>query len=170
MPRKESKAPRGRINIVYNSDQGLQKIDEIPMKFAVLGDFTGKQDPEDSLADRKMQRITRQDFDTVMNTYRLSLDALTVPDRLSEQKDATLTFTLKFNKLEDFMPGNVIKQMEASSDEVKKAFRLREALLSVKNPMSTNRSFRSQLQNLVDDKDTRERLMRELGIEPDAST
>jgi len=169
MPRKESKAPRGRINIVYNSDQGLQKIDEIPMKFAVLGDFTGKQDP-DILADREMKRITRQNFDTVMSSYNLSLDALTVPDRLSEQKDATLTFTLKFNKLEDFTPGNVIKQMEASSDEVKKAFRLREALLSVKNPMSTNRSFRSQLQNIVDDKDTRERLMRELGIEPDAST
>ena len=49
--------------------------------------------------------------------------------------------------------------------ELKKLLELREALTSLKGPLSNIPDFRKKLQELIKDDSTRERVLKELGIE-----
>uniref|UniRef100_UPI00165331C4 type VI secretion system contractile sheath small subunit n=1 Tax=Serratia marcescens TaxID=615 RepID=UPI00165331C4 len=48
--------------------------------------------------------------------------------------------------------------------ELKKMLELREALVALKGPMGNMPAFRAQLQALLDNEDTREQLIAELGL------
>jgi len=157
-----SVAPKERINIVYESSTGDAKEQvELPLKQLVIGDFTMQQDDR-ALEDIKPIKVDNDNFNDVLKGQNLSLQ-LNVPNRLlaNTEQDEQMAVQLKFESIRDFEPDAIAAQVP----ELKQLVALRDALKALKGPMGNLPDFRKQLQQLINEPGTRERLLAELGIE-----
>ena len=160
MAKEGSVAPKERVNIVYKPDTGdAQENVELPLKLMVLGDFTNQNDDR-MIEDREPINVDKDNFDSVMAGQNLQLQA-NVKDNLSGEEDAQMAVNLKFEKLSDFSPDSIVKQVP----ELSELMELREALKALKGPLSNVAEFRKKVQELVKDEETREKLLKELGID-----
>jgi len=154
-------APKERVNILYKTEVGgAQEEVELPLNILVMGEYNPNV-PEDekSLEDRKTVSVDKDNFDDVLEKQDLGLTA-SVPDKLSGEKDASLTVDLKFKHLNDFGPEAIVNQVP----ELKKLLELRKALTALKSPLGNVPAFRKKLQSLLGDEANRAKLMAELGI------
>ena len=154
-------APKERVNILYKTEiGGAQEEVELPLNILVMGEYNPNV-PEDekSLEDRKTVSVDKDDFNDVLEKQNLGLTA-SVPDKLSGEKDASLTVDLKFKSLNDFGPEAIVNQVP----ELKKLLELRKALTALKSPLGNVPAFRKKLQTLLGDEANRAKLMAELGI------
>ena len=154
-------APKERVNILYKTEiGGAQEEVELPLNILVMGEYNPKV-PEDekSLEDRKTVSVDKDNFNDVLEKQNLGLTA-SVPDKLSSEKDASITVELKFKNLNDFGPEAIVKQVP----ELKKLLELRNALTALKSPLGNVPAFRKKLQSLLGDESNRAKLMAELGI------
>jgi type VI secretion system protein ImpB len=154
-------APKERVNILYKTEiGGAQEEVELPLNILVMGEYNPNV-PEDekSFEDRKTVSVDKDNFNDVLEKQNLGLTA-SVPDKLSGEKDASLTVDLKFKNLNDFGPEAVVNQVP----ELKKLLELRKALTALKSPLGNVPAFRKKLQNLLGDEGNRAKLMAELGI------
>lgn len=160
MAKEGSVAPKERVNIVYRPATGDAKEEvELPLKLLIMGDFTLR--PDDRMVEeREPINIDKDNFNEVLKGQNLSLD-LTVPNKLSEDPDAEMSVSLKFESIKDFEPEAIAKK----TPELNKLLELREALSSLKGPMSNRPEFRKKIQELIKDEATRQQLLKELKIE-----
>ncbi len=159
MAKESSVAPKERVNIVYKSQVGdAQEEVELPLKILMMGDYTGRPDST-PLEDRKPINVDKSNFSEVMAKQDLEV-ALSVPDKLSNQKDATIAVSLKFQSLADFGPEGVVNQVP----QLKQLLELRAALNALKGPLSNIPAFRRKIQALLGDVQGRQKLMAELGL------
>ncbi len=159
MAKETSVAPKERVNIVYKTQTGdAQEEVELPLKILMMGDYTGRPDPE-ALEDRKPINIDKSNFTEVMANQNLEA-SIEVTDKLSNQKDATLPVALKFKSLADFGPEGVVNQVP----QLKQLLELRAALTALKGPLSNVPAFRKKIQNLLGDVEGRQKLITELGL------
>jgi type VI secretion system protein ImpB len=160
MPKEPSVAPKERVNIVYRPATGdAQEEVELPLKMLVMGDFTGSPDDR-PVEERKPINVDKDNFDKVLKAQGIGLD-LTVPNKLSGEPDEETNVKLTFESLKDFEPESIAK----NTPELNRLLELREALKSLKGPLSNLPAFRKKIQELVKDDSTREKLLKELGIE-----
>lgn len=159
MGKETSIAPKERVNIVYKSSTGdAQEEVELPLKVLMMGDYTGRPDST-PVEERKPINIDKGNFNEVMSKQNLEV-AVSVPDKLSDAKDASLALKLKFQNLNDFGPEGIVNQVP----ELKKLLELRSALNALKSPLGNVPAFRKKLQTLLGDEDGRKKLMAELGL------
>src|SRR5271169_5163581 len=161
MAKDSTIAPKERVNILYKSEVGgAQEEVELPMNVLVMGEYN-ENVPEDekNLEDRKTVSIDKDNFNDVLAKQNLKV-ALSVPDKLSGEKDAQLKAELSFKSLSDFGPEAIVQQVP----ELKKLLELRSALTSLKSPLGNAPAFRKKLQTLLGDETTRAKLMAELGL------
>ena len=160
MAKEGSVAPKERVNIVYRPATGDAKEEvELPLKLLVVGDFTSS--PDDRMVEeREPINIDKDNFNEVLKAQNLNLD-LTVPNKLSEDPDAELNVSVKFESIKDFEPEAIAK----NTPELNKLLELREALNSLKGPMSNRPEFRKKIQELIKDEAARDQLLKELKIE-----
>ncbi|EPX55484.1 hypothetical protein D187_009095 [Cystobacter fuscus DSM 2262] len=164
MSKESSVAPTERVNIVYKPATGnAQEQVELPLKILTMGDFTHRPDPR-PLEERAPINVDKDNFNEVMAQQELKV-TLSVPDRLSNDKDAELPMTLEFKTLADFSPESVVNQVP----ELKTLLELRSALHALKGPLGNLPAFRRKLQSLLGDPDSRQKLMRELGIQDETT-
>jgi type VI secretion system protein ImpB len=160
MSKEASVAPKERVNIVYRPATGDAKEEvELPLKFLVMGDFTGAQDDR-TIEDRKPINIDKDNFDDVLAASNVKMQAV-VPNRLSSDPDAQMTVGLDFKRIKDFDPDTIIQKVP----ELKQLIELREALKALKGPLGNVPEFRKKVQDIVKDEGARERLLKELNIE-----
>jgi len=160
MAKEGSVAPKERVNIVYRPATGDAKEDvELPLKLLVLGDFTLSQDDR-MVEEREPINIDKDNFNEVLKAQNLSLN-LTVPSKLSEDPDEELNVSVKFESIKDFEPESIVK----NTPELNKLLELREALNSLKGPMSNRPEFRKKIQELIKDEAAREQILKELKLE-----
>ena len=160
MAKEGSVAPKERVNIVYRPATGDAKEEvELPLKLLVVGDFTSTPDGR-MVEEREPINIDKDNFNEVLKAQNLSLD-LTVPNKLSEDPDAELNVSVKFESIKDFEPEAIAK----NTPELNKLLELRESLNSLKGPMSNRPEFRKKIQELIKDEAAREQLLEELKIE-----
>lgn len=160
MAKEGSVAPKERVNIVYRPATGDAKEEvELPLKLLVVGDFTSTPDGR-MVEEREPINIDKDNFNEVLKAQNLSLD-LTVPNKLSEDPDAELNVSVKFESIKDFEPEAIAK----NTPELNKLLELRESLNSLKGPMSNRPEFRKKIQELIKDEAAREQLLKELKIE-----
>ena len=155
-------APKERVNILYKTEVGgAQEEVELPLNILMMGEYNSTV-PEDekTLEDRKTINVDKENFNDVLEKQNLGL-TLSVPDKLSGQKDASMSVELKFRTLNDFGPESIVNQVP----ELKKLLELRSALTSLKSPLGNVPAFRKKLQALLGDEATRAKLMAELGVE-----
>lgn len=156
-----SVAPKERVNIVYKPSTGDAKEDvELPLKQLVLGDFTGKES-DVPLDERNPIQVDKDNFNDVLKAQGLSV-TMAVPNRLTDgETEESLPVELKFENIRDFEPDAIVNQVP----ELKQLIELRDALKALKGPLGNLPAFRKQLQELIQDEGTRERLLSELGTQ-----
>ncbi|MDM8555557.1 type VI secretion system contractile sheath small subunit [Desulfococcaceae bacterium HSG7] len=151
--------PKERVNIVYKpATDGVQEEIELPLKILVMGDFTLKQD-DTPIEERKVVNIDKDNFNKVLEDFELSVD-LNPPNTLSDDPEAQMSVNLDFKTLADFKPKAIVDKIP----ELKKLLELRTMLASLKGPLGNTPAFRQKLQDIVQDEDVRERLLKELGL------
>ena len=157
MAKEGSVAPKERVNIVYRPATGDAKQEvELPLKLLLLGDFTLRPD-ERRVEERKPISIDKDNFDEVLRAQDLRLD-LTVANKFSEDPEAEIGISLKFDSIKDFEPEAIVRH----TPELNKLLELRQALKALKGPMSNVPEFRKQIQELISDDTKREQLLNEL--------
>jgi type VI secretion system protein ImpB len=160
MAKEGSVAPKERVNIVYRPATGDAKEEvELPLKLLVMGDFTLRADDR-MVEEREPINIDKDNFNEVLKAQNLNLD-ITIPNKLSEDPEEEMSLSLKFESLADFGPEAIVK----NTPELNKLIELREALTSLKGPMSNRPEFRKKIQELIKDEAAREQLLKELKLE-----
>ena len=161
MSQEGSVAPKERVNVVYRPATGDAKEEvELPLKMLVMGDFTQQSD-ERAVEDRNPINVDKDNFDEVLAAQNLKLDTF-VGNKLDDKDpEAQMHVELDFKSLKDFDPDAIIKKVP----ELNKLLELREALKAVKGPLGNIPDFKKKIAAIVDDKDAREKLLGELGIE-----
>jgi type VI secretion system protein ImpB len=160
MAKEGSVAPKERVNIVYRPTTGDAKEEiELPLKLLVVGDFTRSQDDR-MVEEREPINVDKDNFNEVLKAQNLKLD-LTVSNKLSEDPDEDLNISVKFESIKDFDPESIAK----NTPELNKLLELREALNSLKGPMSNRPEFRKKIQELIKDEAAREQILKELKLE-----
>ncbi len=164
MAKEVSVAPKERVNIKFKPATGNAKEEvELPLKLLMVGDFTGRAD-ERTVEERPLADINKDNFDDVLKGHELKLD-LSVGNKLDDGPDVQdLKANLSFNKLKDFEPEQVVRQVP----ELRKLLELREALVAMKGPLGNVPAFRKAIQGVLDDEGARARLLSEItGPTPD---
>lgn len=120
-----------RVQITYDVETGgaIQKK-ELPFIVGILADLSGQPDPDHplpKLKERKFVEIDRDNFDAVLEATGPRL-TLRVPDRLKKDSTEMHNVLLKFAKMEDFEPLNVVKQIPALNDLLTARSRLNDLL------------------------------------------
>ena len=160
MASEGSVAPKERVNITYKPATGDAQAEvELPLKVLVLGDFTMKADDR-PVDDRKPINVDKDTYDDVLKAQKLSID-LAVPNKLVPDSEDNIAISLKFDSLRDFEPDAIVENVP----ELKEIIDLRNALKALKGPLGNVPDFRKKLQALIEDDDTRAKLLGELGIE-----
>lgn len=153
-------APKERVNITYKPATGGQGEEvELPLKILMIGDYTGRED-DTPVDERKPVNINPDNFNEVMKEQKLEI-SINVADKLSEnaEEDAELPVNLKFQSIDDFSPESIVQQVP----EMRKLMELRTALTALKGPLGNFPAFKKRLQGLLDDDQSREALLKEIG-------
>lgn len=160
MAKEGSVAPKERINITFKpATGGAQEEIELPLKLLVLGDFTQQAD-ERKVEDRKPISIDKNNLDEVLANQKLGL-TLSVPNRLQEEDDSQeLSMNLRINSMKDFNPASLVEQVP----EMKKLMELRDALMALKGPLGNAPAFRKAIESVLEDEDSRGRVLGEIGL------
>lgn len=160
MAKESSVAPKERVNIVYKPATGDAKEEvELPLKVLVMGDFTMAED-DTPIEDRKAINIDKDNFNDVLNSYNIKLDAV-VDNKLSGEPDEQMAVSLDFKSLKDFDPDAIVEKVP----ELKKLVELRNALKAVKGPLGNIPEFKKKLNDIVQDEGAKERILKELGVD-----
>lgn len=160
MAKESSIAPKERVNIVYRpATGGAQEEVELPLRLLVLGDFTQAEDDR-PVEEREPLNIDKDNFNEVLKSHDLKLD-LTVPDKLTGEEDDEMSLSLDFQSIKDFEPEAIASKIP----QLKNLMELREALTSLKGPLSNFPDFRKKIQSIIKDDDARAKILKELGID-----
>ncbi|MBP6082036.1 type VI secretion system contractile sheath small subunit [Providencia sp.] len=154
-----SVAPKERINIKYTPNTGgVQSEIELPLNMLIVGDMTGSTE-DTPIEERKAISINQNNFNSVMESAGISLN-FNVANTLDENNDSDLNVNLDIKSLQDFSPDYIARQVP----ELNKLLELREALVALKGPLGNVPAFRKSLQELLENEETREQLLKELEI------
>jgi type VI secretion system protein ImpB len=101
-----------RVHITYEVETGgALVLKELPFVLGVLSDLSGQpKEPLAKLKDRKFEDIDRDNFNDVLKRIKPRL-ALRVDNTLKDD-GSELAVELNFQKLDDFRPENVVRQVE----------------------------------------------------------
>jgi type VI secretion system protein ImpB len=166
MPKKESlqhkisRVRPPRVHITYDVELGgAIEQKELPFVLGVLGDFSGKPDqPLARVKDRKFIEVDRDNFNQVLAAMKPRV-ALRVDNRLVND-GSKVNVELRFNRIEDFEPDNLVQQIEP----LRKLVEARQKLGDLMSKMDGNDKLEELLQDIIQNTDTQQQLSRELGI------
>lgn len=156
MAKEGTVAPKERVNIVYRpSREDAREEVELPLKILVLGDFTGAPGAA-PVEQRAPVNIDKDNFNEVLGAQEVALN-LSVPNRLGGSEE--LEVELRFDTMKDFGPEAIAQQIP----ELRSLLELREALRALKGPLANAPDFRRKIQELIQDEESRRKLIAEVG-------
>lgn len=136
-----------RVQLTYDVQIGdAQEQKEIPFVAGVLGDFTGKQDPNNplpKLKDRKFVAVDLDNFDDVMQGMAPAA-SFRVKNKLGTD-GGEFAVSLKFDRMDDFRPEAVVQQVEP----LKKLLEARSRLADLRNKLAGNEKLEDILGDVL---------------------
>lgn len=167
MPKKESVQQKiarirpPRVQITYDVETGgAIEMKELPFVVGVLGDFSGKpEEPLPAMKNRKMVEIDRDNFDQVLSGMKPRL-SFTTENKLQDD-GSKMGVELKFNKMEDFEPDNIVQQVEP----LRKLVEARKKLSDLLSKMDGNDKLEGILNDVISDAGKQKELSDALGIQ-----
>lgn len=150
-----------RVHISYEVElNGAMQMKELPFVVGVLADLSGNPaDPLPKPMDRKFTDIDRDNFDDILKSMKPRL-AYKVDNKLADD-GSELSVELNFEKMADFSPENVAKQVKPLADLVEVRTKLK-ALLS---KTEGNDRLEELLEAIMDNEEMRGKLKDVLGAE-----
>jgi type VI secretion system protein ImpB len=151
-------APKERVNIRYRSAIDGQPQVELPLRLAVLGDFTNRQETDALASDqRKVVEINKNNFNDVLAAYNVNVK-MTVNDKLSGEDGGQLSVSVPISHINDFKPEAIARNVP----ELNRILELREALRGTKAAFAKS-DFKKKLKEILNDEDKVNKLMDQLG-------
>jgi type VI secretion system protein ImpB len=147
---KLERVRKPRVHIKYEVEtEGAMVVKELPFVVGVLGDFSG--DPTQPLkpfGERKFVQIDRDNFDDVMRRMSPGLN-ISVNNTL-QNDGSDLAVNLKFESMDDFLPGSVVNQVPALKALLDARNELRDLLSKADRSEDLERLLEDILQNKTD--------------------
>jgi type VI secretion system protein ImpB len=150
MAKGPSKARESRVNIAISDRLRGGAEPELPFRLLVMGDYTQKADKR-AIEDRAPVDINKTNFDSVMQSFNLSLEAA-VADRISGTGE--LPVNLKFGTLKDFRPEAIARQVP----QLKSLLELRDALKALR-PALGDKGAQQKLLAAIKDPAVRDKIL-----------
>lgn len=152
----QNEIPPARVNIQLSVDKGnAQKKRELPLKLLVVGDFTKKSDGT-RIADREKININKDNFDQVMKSLNLEVNA-SVENKLAAD-GGDLKVKIRVDSMKSFTPYEVAKQIP----ELGKLMAARNLIKDLGSNLLDNREFRKRMESILKDKDAAQAMLEEL--------
>jgi type VI secretion system protein ImpB len=156
-----SRVRKPRVHITYEVEtEGAEEVKELPFVVGVMGDFSG--DPTEKLSplkDRKFIQIDRDNFNDVLKRMTPGLN-IRVENTLADD-GSEMAVNLKFNKIEDFEPAQVVDQVEP----LRKLMETRDKLRDLATKIDRSDDLENVLEQVLSNTDELNKLSGELGIE-----
>jgi len=151
-----------RVHITYDVEIGdAIEMKELPFVMGVLADLSGKpEEPLPRLRDRKFIEIDRDNFDDVMKGMKPRL-AFQVDNKLTND-DTKIGVELRFNRIDDFEPEQVARQVEPLA----KLMEVRRQLTGLLAKADGNDRLSEKLREIIGNTELAEKLAKEA---PDAA-
>ncbi|WP_026605390.1 type VI secretion system contractile sheath small subunit [Methylobacterium sp. 285MFTsu5.1] len=143
---KRNRPPR--VHITYEDPYDAEKNIELPFVMGVLSDLSGN-DPgveKEKVGERKFVEFDMDNFERRMAAIQPGA-TFRVSNMLSDDKDEKLSVKLRFNKMEDFTPGAIARQVEPLAE----ILRAREQLANLLRYMDGKTAASDQIQALLKD-------------------
>lgn len=149
-----------RVQITYDVQIGdAIELKELPFVMGVLGDFSGSPiDPLPRLKDRKFVEIDPDNFDNALAAMKPRV-AFTVENKLSDDPNAgKIGVDLTFKSMDDFEPGNIVKNVAP----LKELLDLRTRLSDLRGSLQGNDKLEESLMGAVSNTELLEKLKGEV--------
>jgi type VI secretion system protein ImpB len=143
-----------RVHITYEVEtNGAMVQKEIPFVIGVLSDLSGQSaEPLPRLKDRKFTELDRDNFDDVLKSMKPRV-AMYVENTLKGD-GSEMAVELNFQKLADFRPENVVRQVEPLA----KLQQVRNQLKDMLGRLEGNDRLDELLNAIVDNSSVRDKL------------
>jgi type VI secretion system protein ImpB len=156
---KKARVRPPRVHITYEVETGgAMVMKEIPFVLGVVSDLSGQpKEKLEKIKDRKFVDIDRDNFDDVLKSMKPRL-AVRVDNTLKDD-GSELALELNFEKLADFSPDSVVRQVKPLSDLQD----VRNQLKDLLGRMEGNDRLEELLGAITDNEGVRDKLKEVLG-------
>lgn len=144
---KRNRPPR--VQIQYEDPYNAEKMVELPFVMGVMSDLSGNASEVEkaSIADRKFLDIDMDNFDDRMKAIKPGV-SMKVTNKLGDAKgDEKMSVNLNFEKMADFNPAQVVRQVPALA----KLLKAREQLANLQRYMDGKVAAEDQIKQLLKD-------------------
>jgi type VI secretion system protein ImpB len=143
---KRNRPPR--VQIQYEDPYNAEKMVELPFVMGVMSDLSGNGSEleKPAITDRKFLDIDMDNFDDRMKAIKPGI-SFNVENKLGEAKGEKMSVKLNFEKMADFNPAAVVRQVPALA----KLLQAREALANLQRYMDGKVAAEDQLKALLKD-------------------
>src|SRR5262249_46125454 len=151
-----------RVHIKYEVYVGdAQVVKELPFVLGVMGDFSGQStEPLKPLKDRKFIQIDRDNINEVLKRMTPGLQFRV--ENTIKGDGTELPVNLKFNKMEDFDPAQVVNQVEP----LKKLLETRNKLRDLMAQVDRSDKLEGLLEQILQEQEKLKQLQGELENKP----
>lgn len=161
--KKLDKVRKPRIHISYDVEtEGGTEKKELPFIVGTMGDYSGNAPTKEkkSLKERNFIEIDADNFDDVVERIGPGV-RFKVDNVLSEEEGREMQVELAFNKMEDFEPMNIAKQVPA----LKSLLEARQQLEEILSKADLSQNLEDILEDVLKNNEKLQALMSELGTE-----
>lgn len=150
MAKRGAKARESRVNIAITDRLRGGAEPELPFRILAMGDYSFKDDKR-PIEEREPLDINKSNFDSVMQSFNLSLD-LMVPDRTGGEGE--MPVSLKFGTLKDFRPESIAQQVP----HLRNLLEVRQAMKALR-PKMGDKAAQKELLSAIKDPEIRDRIL-----------
>jgi type VI secretion system protein ImpB len=163
--KKKERVRPPRVHISYEVElNGAQVMKELPFVVGVLADLSGQpKTPLPKPKDRKFTEIDRDNFDDILKSMQPRL-AYKVANKLKDD-GSELSVELNFEKMADFTPDEIVKQIQPLNDLME----IRTKLKALLSKTEGNDRLEELLEAILENQEVREKLKDALGAEAPGS-
>jgi type VI secretion system protein ImpB len=144
---KRNRPPR--VQIQYQDPYNAERMVELPFVMGVMSDLSGNASEVEkpAIAERKFLEIDMDNFDSRMKAIKPAV-TFKVANRLGNAKgDEKMGVTLTFEKMSDFNPAQVVRQVPALA----RLLKAREQLANLQRYMDGKVAAEDQIKALLKD-------------------
>jgi type VI secretion system protein ImpB len=143
---RRNRAPR--VHITYEDPSDAEKLIELPFVMGVMADLSGNAAGVDKpdVAQRKFLDIDMDNFENRMAAIQPGVN-FRVRNKLGEATDEKMPVNLRFNKMDDFKPAQVARQVPALA----KLLEARDQLKNLQLYMDGKADAEKKLRELLKD-------------------
>ena len=143
---RRNRAPR--VHITYEDPSDAEKMIELPFVMGVMADLSGNAPgvEKEDIATRKFLDVDMDNFENRMAAIQPGI-SMRVRNKLGEATDEKMQVNLRFNKMDDFKPAQVARQVPALA----KLLEARDQLKNLQRYMDGKADAEKKLRALLKD-------------------